>query len=283
MEQRDDFYVTLCSNVVNENTENTIANFVTQLPAPLCLDASWRVGLSEIHYTNSWWNLRYDNHLVITTVFSDPGTIYSSEINLPAGRYFDIQSVISEINGLVRFAKQENVATPPTLSLNELTQRVCLRYGKSKKDQFLTLRLGQELSDLLGISAGWQSKNQQSIVNMNGTRIGQVSTYNIEEDEFEAKRSYDMAGGIHSLFVYSDCVDYSIVGDTKAQVLRMTHIPSDSRFGTSVVDRYENPHYLPLSTKEIHSIEIHIKDDCNETVRFEFGRVKAVLHFVRHG
>lgn len=283
METRDDFFVTLCSNVRNNFVENTISNFVTQLPAPLLLDSSWRVGLSEIHYTNSWCNLKNDNEIKIKSAFADPAnTTFNSYAAVPAGRYEDVETLLEEITQRARQTSVKGIQTMPKLDINEHTRRITLEYGYTESGQPLEFRFDDELSEMLGVSQGFRSSYAHQIITLTDETID-VNPSTSENETYEAIRSYDLTGGIHSLFVYSDVVDYSIVGDTKAQLLRMAHIPANSTFGHSLVDRYENPHYLPLSTKEISSIEVHLKDDANTPIGFLFGRVKLVLHFKRHG
>jgi hypothetical protein len=37
---------------------NTLASFTTRLPEMLDLDGSWEIGLAEIQYPHSWYNVR---------------------------------------------------------------------------------------------------------------------------------------------------------------------------------------------------------------------------------
>lgn len=282
METREDFYVTLCSNVNNTSFQNKIGNFVTQLPAPIILDASWRVGLSEIHFTNSWCNLRTPNRVQLKNSYKESADVFNSYAALDAGRYDDIEALIDEITARAQSSKDNKVQTLPKLNIDHFTRRISMTCGVNADGEPIYFDFDKELSDMLGASAGFSSSYAHGIVNLEDEHV-EVNPNVSEEDTFTANGSYDLTGGIHSLFVYCDIVDYSIVGDTKAQLLRMAHIPAESKFGGAIVDRYENPHYLPLSTKEISSIEVDIKDDTDTPIVFEFGRVKLVLHFVKNG
>lgn len=277
-----DFYVTLSSNVQNSEYDNTIGNFVTQLPAPLILDSQWRVAVTEIHYTNSWCNLRSDNSIKIKPAFTLENTVFNAPAYMPAGRYDDIEGLIDEITARLQVTKSNNVQRLPKLEVNHFNRRLRMIHGISSLGMPLTLEFDSELSEMLGVSSGYRSSLAHQIVTLSHEIID-VNPPESEDEVYEANRAYDLTGGTNSLFVYSDIVDYSVVGDTKAQLLRMVHVPASSAFGTSVVDRYENPYYLPLSTKEINSIEVDIKDDTNTPIGFEFGRVKIVLHFARNG
>ena len=279
----NDFYVTLSSNVVNIGFENTCANFITQLPAPLSLDSNWRVGLSEIYFTNSWCNLRKDNEFFITEVHGNKKrNIYNRVCHVPQGRYNDVEELIDEITSCIKSSCTNNVKQEPKVGYNSITRRIHVSEGWSVTGEHLVVKFDDELAQMLGVAEGYNSDDAHEIVTKDGEKFG-VDPETSSTNVYHAKRSYDMSGGIHSVFVYADIVDYSIVGDTRAQLLRLAHIPTDSKFGSTIIDRYENPHYLPLSTKEITSIEIHLKDDTDLPIPFEFGRTKLVLHFVKHG
>lgn len=274
MDSKDEFYVTLVSNVINNNFNNSISNFVTQLPSVLTLDSSWRVGLSEIHFTNSWCNLRTNNRVLLHDDFQKTSNSFTA---INAGRYEDVEALLDEIRAKTQQTANLDVQRLPDLRVNYNTRRITMRLGATTEGDHVRYHFDPELAEMLGVSDGFSSSFAHTIVTLDDTV--DVNPPISADDTFIAKRSYDLTGGIHSLFVYCDIVDYSIVGNTRAQLLRMAHIPAESKFGDSIVDRFESPHYLPLSTKEISSIEIDIKDDTNTPISFEFGRVKLVLHF----
>lgn len=279
----NDFYVTLSSNVVNIGFENTCANFVTQLPAPLCLDSNWRVGLSEIYFTNSWCNLREDNEVFIAKpVGQRIRNTYNRLAVIPRGRYNDIEQLIDDITDKLKETFTNHVHVIPKITINPITRRLTVSRGQAIDGDDLVVKFDKELEEMLGVSEGYYSSDAHQIVSIDNQTTSVNPNFS-EDNTYHAKRSYDLSGGIHSIFVYSDIVDYSIVGDTRAQLLRLAHVPTESKFGGTIIDRYDNPHYLPLSTKEITSIEIHLKDDTDTPISFEFGRTKLVLHFVNHG
>jgi hypothetical protein len=102
-----------------------------------------------------------------------------------------------------------------------------------------------------------------------------------EDDDmiYTAEKPYELSGGYHSLFVYSDIVSPSFVGDSYTQLLRLIEIPSSYKFGDQVKITYPNTYYVPLLVKEFDTIEIDIKDDTGVNIPFEFGRCIITLHF----
>jgi len=53
----DSFYMFLPSNVEDVTRQNIIAKNVTHLPQTVKLHGDWEVGLSEILYTKTWFNI----------------------------------------------------------------------------------------------------------------------------------------------------------------------------------------------------------------------------------
>ena len=43
--------------------DNKTSNFVTKLPRTLQLDGEWKVGLAEIDYSHTWYNIREERIL----------------------------------------------------------------------------------------------------------------------------------------------------------------------------------------------------------------------------
>lgn len=283
--------MTLPSNVRNQLHENTIGNYKTILPCALQLDNRWKVGLAGIHYTNSWFNVKRYNEVVLTR-HDKAGDLYSDIGYIAPGRYSNIEELIRAI--MMKIKPYPNVTRMPSLNYNRYSRRITIVYGISKSSEFITIKLGEELQELLGISSGYLSQegmrlnaapfqgDPNKITKVMKDSVNQTM-FNIDKDTLESLHTYDITGGIHNLMVYSDVVDFSVVGDVMAQLLRVVEIPPQSQFGESVVLTFERPYFLPLATKEISSIEIDIKDDSGHLVDFQFGRVEVTLQFIRNG
>lgn len=288
----DEFYVTLPSNVKGVK-ENTIGNFTTYLPSELVLDYDWKVAVTEIFYTNSWFNLKKNNFVAINERNNDGGghllPIPGYGVTIMAGRYESLDELLSLINdyflnndgyeerqdGLTKDLPNHPKHEKPYLSHDRYTRLVTQSIHTIQGTRrYMETEFQEELGQLLGMEKGREFSNAKF-----------SSWYNFGNadksmaQQLYAKRCYDMSGGIHSLYVYSDVVDYSHVGDTKCQLLRVVEIPSNSRYGDHVHITYQTPYYLPLANRNISSIEIDIKDDSGEPIDFKFGRVEVVLHF----
>ena len=102
----------------------------------------------------------------------------------------------------------------------------------------------------------------------------------------EPQFAYDVVR-IHSLMIYSDRVEYSIVGDTKAPLLRCFPFTSRLRGGDIITtgqymsyQTFSNLQFRPLLNNSFHSIHIDLRDTSGEKIVFvSVGITRLVLMF----
>ena len=198
----ESFYMTLFSNVINSDTRNIIGNYITPLP-PLSLDRKWRVGLAEIRYTNSWYNIR--QKCAIDVVDSNKKSYLKDKGFIYPGRYTDPRQVTIEIQRLINLGQDEELVKKlPRLSVHPHSHKVEIEVGLAKDEQLRTdkpthlyVDMPSELEMLLGLDCGYTDADfdESGSVLMSG------------RSPLEAQNTYDMTGGIHSLLVYCDIVD----------------------------------------------------------------------------
>lgn len=255
----DSFYVTLPSNVKTQGHERKIGSYVTHLASKLELSKDWMVGLCEIMYTNSWFNLTADSTIrIVSTVSRSPHTSWS---RVPAGRYPDIQSLIEMIESL-NFVGLKDREEIPKLVPNTHANNLMMKQGHRGSVPTI-FEFGKELAHLIGAEEGFFCCQE----------IGGI-------DYYQTKGTYDLSTGVDGLYVYCDIVEYSIVGNARVQLLRLVKT-KDAKFGERIDIVYDKPYYQPVFTNEISSIEIDVKDGTNRTIDFKFGRLEIVLHFIR--
>ena len=74
-----DFYIVLPSNSsMDIHPNNTLAQYITNLPRRISLNGEWECGLTEIHYPHDWYNVRNARMVVeheesVHNVFLDDG------------------------------------------------------------------------------------------------------------------------------------------------------------------------------------------------------------------
>ena len=102
----------------------------------------------------------------------------------------------------------------------------------------------------------------------------------------EPQFAYDIVR-IHSLMIYSDLVEYSIVGDTKAPLLRCFPFISKLKGGDIITtaqymnyQTFSNLQFRPQLKNSFHSIHIDLRDTSGEKIPFvSVGITRLVLMF----
>jgi len=270
-------YITLVNNVKTFN--NTMSDFKTRLGKTVVLTGQWYVGISEITYTKSWYNVLNDYTI---TLFDEMGNIYGDTniINgnphiLKAGYYETPKKLIDELNNL--FSSFEKIKAPPKLIYNDINNFLTLNVGYVEDGIKCFPDLGEELENLLGLRNRKKNTNYYEITNS----MANIVFNGIEnKDKIQAYHPVEISAGLHSMYMYSDVVYPSLVGDTFAPLLRVIEIPRKHKFGETIHITYQSPQYRPVRLNEFETIEISIKDDSGIEIPFKFGRVTVTLHFV---
>ena len=102
----------------------------------------------------------------------------------------------------------------------------------------------------------------------------------------EPQFAYDIVR-IHSLMIYSDLVEYSIVGDTKPPLVRCFPFISKLKGGDIITtgqymnyQTFSNLQFRPLLKNSFHSIHIDLRDTSGEKIPFvSVGITRLVLMF----
>ena len=128
-----------------------------------------------------------------------------------------------------------------------------------------------------------------------GTDLGPISGNNVgnqfgvltkRKSPHEPQFAYDIVR-IHSLITYSDLVEYSFVGDTKAPLLRCFPFISELKGGDIITtgqymnyQTFSNLQFRPLLKNSFHSIHLDLRDKSVEKIPFEsVGITRLVLMF----
>lgn len=237
-----------------------MANYVTAMPNNIILEEEYEVALVEMSYTYSWYNVPSGEKLK----FYDEKDSLIAEIEMKHGVYPSIEIIVEKINKDV--AKRfETMTKPyhtwPHLHYDHIFRKVIELPGREKASDTYRIRFNM---------SGWMS-------NVLGLPVFDRQTGKIIKGT--ENRHPNLNGGIQSIYVYTDIVAHSIVGDSLSQVLRVVDGPQKENFGEEVVARYVKPYYMPVQSKEFQKIEILLKDNLGELIRFNYGSVFIVLHF----
>ena len=230
--------------------DNKTSNFVTKLSRTLQLDGEWGVGLAEIDYPHTWYNIREGGNSVEIYARDKLYLVFQTvEYSILPGYYEKVQGVIDAL----RKAGLDNL-TEVVLSYDDTSKRVTVKYSKGA-----VLKLRGDIARMFGF--------------LNDTTIR-------ASDE----KGFTLAlpeTGNHNFYVYTDIIkslsEYH--GDVVIPVLCIVTVKG--KHGSYVSKNFERPHYVPLNKKIFDTISINIRDEAGDLVAFEHGKVIITLHF-RH-
>jgi hypothetical protein len=297
------FYVTLPSNASAETfPTNTIAQYATLLPQRMNLDGEWEVGMTEFSYPVSWYNINENQWFKMTAysaresdgVLVDVG---EPRIYIPEGYYSSAKELVDTMRdcwirywGKCRTELDDKKITilpddrktkvPAGTQLSNEERATMAREDEDEvpgMDQY-SLRMifndkTHKLKCIFG-HADYQLSFSRALADILAmTKRNWNEMLMISETEIDVNRN------CNSLFVYTDIVQDSIVGDVKAPLLRS--VIAHGRYGENVRDIFTKPMYIPLKSNHFDTVKISIKSQVGDPVKFNYGTSSVTLHFRR--
>ena len=201
-----EFYLVLPSNAsMVTHPNNTLAQYITNLPRRISISGAWECGLTEIHYPHDWYNVRNARLKVEHAGKRETDTYYAD------GYYGSAKMLVRALNDGVKSGSVK-------FSYDPVTQKVC---AHMKGDT--TFMLYGDLPDILGF----------------GTGDGVVIRTSLDHKTLTQGDSIiDLRRGFESLYVYSSIVEPRIVGDKIAPLLRI--VPITGRHGEMVTALFDH-------------------------------------------
>ena len=180
-----EFYLVLPSNAsMVTHPNNTLAQYITNLPRRISISGTWECGLTEIHYPHDWYNVRNARLTVETDTY------------LEDGYYHSPKALATTLNGdkpgRVKFAYEP------------VTQKFVAHVKSETK-----VTLYGDLPGILGFGSGGSNTSLASTARSMFLRAHSI---------------IDLRRGFESLYVYSSIVEPRIVGDKIAPLLRIVPI-----------------------------------------------------------
>ena len=205
--------------------------------------------MSEIHFPVSWKTFANRNSYTLRVRHIHKHL--TEKIYLPIAYYHSVQEFINTINSTLEsyFTFHEVDAKSISFKIEPLTQKVSIDCKENYK-----VRFPPESCDVLGLQDKWY--------------IEGITT---------APYVYDISRGFAAMYVYCSVCAPQIVGDVYAPLLRA--VATKGQRGDYIIKSYGEPHYVPVNTDEVNTIEINIKDDTGADVPFTIGKVICKLHF----
>ena len=219
------FYMTLPSNSASTNSA---AEFLTTLPVNIHLDGEWEVGLAEIIYGNTWFNITNANNIIS---FYSRVLDLDVKIKIATGRYESCLGLLETIaNTFDERSKTDNI---------NLSRKLYFAYNDSVKrcqmmidtDEIHNLKMSPGIAYMLGFDL-----EQISLL---VTNTGKHTLY--------AHFPVDMSNSLNHLYIYCDILKPQIVGNVLAPLLQIVSIQGTY---TDAINRlYITPHYISVLKK----------------------------------
>ena len=190
----DSLTIELVSNASRELfPDNTLRSFTNFLPEQVNSEGQWEVAVSEISYPSMYQNIAEGYFKFFDVKLSKSTSTY----NLEPGLYTSTD-IVEAMNTFIQERKNHN-ETCRTVKVSRRSQkRVIILANDSSGPAFCSTDLGHIFGNNVG--------NQFEVL---------MKRKGPHEPQF----AYDLVR-IHSLMIYSDLVEYSVVGDTKAPLLQ---------------------------------------------------------------
>ena len=250
----EDFYIVIPSNVKNRTgTKNTTSSFTSYLPKTLTLDKhSWRVALVQIGYPYSWQNISGEVGRVKIQKRQ-----WKKEFSLiPA--YYETPSRITDFIA----AMLKTYTLRSSIEMRESGHcRITCKDGEQ-------ITLHPTLAGILGFDKTTFAYNEEE------STLGSV-VYN---GVFKS----DVRSSLFHMYIYSDLVSTTVVGDTYVPLLQTLPIRHHHQRDTMIYEEFQNPHYMHLQTGSVTSITIRLCDESGNSIRFTSGHVVVKLHFKKY-
>ena len=258
----DSFTKELVSNASGELfPNNTLSSFVDFLPEQVNLERQWDVAISEISYPSMYRNITEGKFKFLDEKLSKSTSTY----NLEPGLYTSITDIVEAMSMLIQERNNHN--------------ETCITVKFSHRTQKNVIMLGNDTSGLVSCST--------DLGHICGNSLGnELGVLMIEKSLHEHEFAYDIVR-IHSLMIYSDLVEYNIVRDTKAPLLRCFPFISKLKGGDIITtgqymncQTFSNLQFRPLLKIFFHSIHIGLRDTTGGKIpRLSVGITRLVLMF----
>jgi len=211
------------------------------------LEGDWEVGLTEISIPSEVENVVQGHCYYIAGEFI-------RKIIMKRGHYVRMRNIIRNLHEAQRTGIPLENHEPLLVEFSHVSGRYNIK--KLLRD-YISVEFSPDLGRLLGFDADVK----------------------LSQEEMTGRRSPNIIGHIHSVYVYCDILERVPVEDTKAPLLRIVDKPRRSHGN---VHQVLNPTlYVPLQKKNFDTLEISIMTDSGVPVPFLVGKSFVVLEFRR--
>lgn len=249
------FYLTLPSQ---GGDGNTTSSFTVNLPYEIQLPGEWEVGLVDVLYPTSWYNIHERNN---TVELCQNNPSYRDDTNpedcmynehadydIPPGYYNKPDAILESLNAVIESYTGEKLSRHMGFYMDRLGRASFV----NGDDYDFQITIHRDVADILGFKA---------II------FGKIA---ITADLTTSPK-------MQNLYVYTDLIEPQIVGNQRADLLCI--IPAKERDLKAAHFAPTHIHYLPLIKNTFSRVNMDIRDVGGYKIPFASGHSVVKLHF----
>ena len=286
-----DFYLTLLSNAsMDDFPENKTASFKVKLPKKLIVNENVKVGLSEIHYHNNFYNITEGNR----SMFFYKNEDVVLEIQLLPGLYQSVEHIVNYLSYICRNCEFVEMGEKEFFSYDSTDKMVKVYYDTITLVNVRGPMLRSELPrmsnfypygrvkvhDIDGFKRdGVINVTKVTLQNRLSVQLGFPLNHNLLTTDSSVLPADLSFGYPNQALIYTNIIDYQLIGNSYAKVIKTITLNRPRKFGTSSNKSFHPVQYVELSEREIDTVSVDIRDVEGKFVPFLYGIFILTLHF----
>ncbi|MCP4393476.1 MAG: hypothetical protein GY804_04310 [Alphaproteobacteria bacterium] len=242
MAEQSEIYLYLPSSVKSFTVENTVSKYLTHLSTPIRMQEGleYEIALLKLIYPSNAQNIHDGTYRYYSYIHS---RIIPSRI--PAGQYKIPDDLV------VAFEKSLGKdAQYYEFSADKISQKFLVKCGT---DSYM--ELSENLQAVTGLP---------ETISKAGITVG--------------SNSYDENGGMQNMYIYTDLVQLTNIGDTLGPVLSVVNYKGHSGILHHLTYEPSTPVYVPLSKTYLDSITVELKTKTGRQFPFTSGEILVLIH-----
>lgn len=258
--------VLVSNSSMNLYPSNKLSDFSVRLPHPLTFDSSYRVAVTRVSFTKSYFNfnLNSGNGAYMYIIHTETGEKYVHDAKAqPQGAVYSCQIAAGH------YSPEDFIAM-----INNQIERFIKIGGTDKHKTFCKYKLVNGFLECTpgimenkeGLDVKWEMGFDKNVKQILG-----IST--------EDRRPVFLNSGLTDLLLYCDLCYPSIVGDRNCDLLAILDGQTEKPYGSHCTEIFEEPWFHRLAKTTFQTIRIYIRTDSGASPPFKFGRVNLRLTF----
>ena len=216
-------------------------DYVVHLPKEINLSESWELGLSEILYPNTWYNIDTNQCFI----YYQRGALKFVAV-LPAGYYQQPQYVVRQI--LQEMRREFQARNKALVSKGVLTKPIDFLFNLTYNSQALLTTMSIQHKDEAPMVEHKRKGNMQpdvvvTLLDELSSVLGFQKTWYREIGECTSE-SVANVDTVNAIYVYCDVIKHRTVGHTRAPLIGV--LPVAGKPGSYVSKRYDKIQYHPV-------------------------------------